>query len=213
MDVSVLQPFRELIFQRLTARLFSPTPECQRNNLILRLPAELRNRIYVHVLGGRTYRFKDTVATSRARLDTKGEKHVLGLLYVCRQIHFETALMPYTLNTFSFREFDISLEPFLRQRSPSQIRSIHYFELVTYQAVQMWASPEHFSPYMSREFRTLSCLPNLRELHFVAHMSSSLYVDWGSQPCLLDLEEKPLAILRSALNRHMPEVLLRVFLV
>ena len=143
----------------------------------------------------------------------QGRKHILGLLYVCRQIHFEIALLPYTMNMFSFTEFDVSLEPFLQQRSPPQIRSIHYLELVTYQAVQMWASSEHFSPYMSREFRTLSCLPNLRELHFVSHMSSSLYIDWGSHLCLLDLEEKPLANLRSALSKHMPEVLLRVFLI
>jgi hypothetical protein len=191
----------------------SPTPDCQRNNLLLRLPAELRNRIYEHVLGGRTYRFKDTVYTGRARLDTKGENHILALLYVCRQIYFETALLPYTMNMFSFRHFDISLEPFLRHRSPSQIRSIYFMELVTYQASQMWAALEPFSPYMSREFRTLSSLPNLRELRIVSHMCSSLYISWGSRPSSPYLLEDNIMYLESALYAHMPGVLLRCFIV
>ncbi|KAF1833308.1 hypothetical protein BDW02DRAFT_599196 [Decorospora gaudefroyi] len=189
---------------------YSSTADCQRNNLLLRLPAELRNRIYNHVLGGRTYRFKDTFRTSQARLDHRGEQHILGLLYVCRQIHFETALLPYTLNTFSFRDLDISLEPFLRHRSPSQIRSIHSLELVTYRAGQMWASIIGFSKGLSSELRMLGRLPNLQQLRIIVHMMSSLYIAWGAIPWSSDFEVN-LEALERALEAHMPQVVLRSF--
>lgn len=108
-------------------------PESQRNNLLLRLPAELRNRIYELVFRGKTYLFKSSIHTKHARLDTT-EKHIFGLLYVCRQIYFEAALLPYAMNTFCFHDFETSLYPFLRDRSPAQFRSIQSLELVTYQA-------------------------------------------------------------------------------
>ncbi|KAF1840465.1 uncharacterized protein K460DRAFT_360138 [Cucurbitaria berberidis CBS 394.84] len=117
------------------APTWRPIPDSQRDNLLLRLPAEIRNWIYKLVLGGRTYKFKDAFSTHYARLDTT-EQHLFGLLFVCRQIYFEAALLPYAINTFRFRDFDISLSPFLKERSPAQFRSIQSLELVTYQAGQ-----------------------------------------------------------------------------
>ncbi|KAH7076551.1 hypothetical protein BKA63DRAFT_381632, partial [Paraphoma chrysanthemicola] len=106
------------------------TARNQRESPFLRLPPECRNLIYEHALGGRIYRFKDTVHRSHAVLDTKGEHHILGLLYVCHQIYSEASLFPYSLNTFSFREFDHSLMPFLAHRRLAHTRAITSIELV-----------------------------------------------------------------------------------
>ncbi|KAF1946359.1 hypothetical protein EJ02DRAFT_250619 [Clathrospora elynae] len=187
--------------------LWVPTPDCQRNNLLLRLPAELRNRIYELVLGGRTYKFKDTIQTRQARLDTKGEEHIFSLLYVCRQIHFETALLPYTINTFSFRDIENSLDPFLRQRSPAQMRSIHLIELITYQAGTMWAAQESLSRGLSKEFRVLNRLPNLQRLHVVVDTMESLYVCWGALPFSHVLAQKNLENWKTVVAYHCPEVI------
>lgn len=111
----------------------------QNQSPILRLPAEIRNKVYKYVLGGRIYRFKDAIDRGRAVLDTKGERHILGLLLVCHQTYSEASLLPYSLNKFSFREFDISFSPFLDHRTLPQFQAITRIELVTYQADRMWA--------------------------------------------------------------------------
>ena len=106
----------------------------------LRLPPEVRVRIYGLVLGGKQL----WITHSRSRIEWKEPaKHVrlrgtqprakrqyfhqwgffyhimadpfhsansingalnLGLLHVCRHIYMETALLPYTLNTFTFKD-------------------------------------------------------------------------------------------------------------
>jgi hypothetical protein len=50
----------------------------------------------------------------------------LNLLYTCRQIHTETALLPYALNVFHFTggKAAISLQAFLKKRTPAQIKAI-----------------------------------------------------------------------------------------
>ncbi|KAH7399643.1 hypothetical protein BKA66DRAFT_452267 [Pyrenochaeta sp. MPI-SDFR-AT-0127] len=181
------------------------TPQSQRDNLLLRLPAELRNRIYELVLGGRTYRFKDTVCTNHARLDTS-ERHIFGLLYVCRQIHFETALLPYSMNIFSFRDFDISLYPFLKERSPAQFRSLRSLELITYQAGQMWAEPELFSENFTEEVRVLARLPNLRHVRMIIDTKESLYRGWRPDDLDFEYVRKNKEMLERVIHSHRPDI-------
>ncbi|KAH8733005.1 hypothetical protein GQ44DRAFT_766072 [Phaeosphaeriaceae sp. PMI808] len=155
----------------------------QRESSLLRLPAEIRNIIYEYVLGGRTYRFKDALHFKHARLNTNGERHTLGLLSVCHQIYSEASLLPYSLNTFSFREFEMSLRPFLHHRHLAHFRAIKSIELVTYQAARMWAAPACFSPDFTeiREMGILRRLPNLKEIRVIVDLNTSLYVCYGTR--------------------------------
>jgi len=78
------------------------------NTTLLCLPAELRNEIWGYVLGGNTLKFyepislhNDFVRHSKLML-YPGQKNMLSLLQVCRQIYAGACPMPYTLNTFRF---------------------------------------------------------------------------------------------------------------
>ena len=137
---------------------------------LLRLPAEIRNRVYGYVLGGKTLhiikyhkspskvvfryntcrlpeadshqadcvrengsentsfdyikyheaqgcRFAGRDRFNTGRLD-------IQLLRVCRQIHREAALIPYTMNTFSFNEEHCIFCPFLNGLMASQQRAL-----------------------------------------------------------------------------------------
>ena len=100
----------------------------------LRLPAEIRVRIYSLVLGGQQLWISHT--SSKLRCGEPGKTSLgpssqyfhrwgkfghytaeplssanpfsstlhLGLLRVCRQMYTETALLPYALNTFTFKD-------------------------------------------------------------------------------------------------------------
>jgi hypothetical protein len=133
---------------------------------LLRLAAEIRNAIYVLVLGNRTYHFHDAISRPYAKLKTNGERHILSLLLVCHQIYSEASLFPYSLNTFSFRETEISLTPFLLHRRLAHFRAIKSIELVTSQCARMWAAPENESmSTVLKDTRVLERLP--REFGFV----------------------------------------------
>jgi hypothetical protein len=72
----------------------------------LRLPPELRSRIWEYALGGHTLRTIYLGARRRSvpRMvpSTAERMYGLDLLRTCRQIYTETALLPYKTNTFSF---------------------------------------------------------------------------------------------------------------
>lgn len=64
---------------------------------LLKLPGELRNRIYEFVFRGEVY---DLAATGTSPLSTHN-KDRLGLLRACRQIYAESKLFPPALGTLS----------------------------------------------------------------------------------------------------------------
>ena len=75
---------------------------------LLRLPGEVRNRIYEYALGGEevccSYYKRPYLRPGQPNRTGK-EKYPLSLLMlpqVCRQIHAESALLPYHLNDFWF---------------------------------------------------------------------------------------------------------------
>jgi hypothetical protein len=99
------------------------------NSLLLRLPPELRNIIYEYALGGREISFTLYATSSGNHFDLlfygSHHRNILGLLFACRQMHSETALLPYKLNSFDFRgsrRFELRL--FFERRSAEQIRAI-----------------------------------------------------------------------------------------
>ncbi|KAI4907571.1 hypothetical protein J4E90_009600 [Alternaria incomplexa] len=70
----------------------------QLNSPLLRLPAELRNLIYRYALGDRTL-ILSTIDDETLRLYQR-DIPAFALLALCKQIHSETVLLPYSLNTF-----------------------------------------------------------------------------------------------------------------
>ncbi|KAI4631502.1 uncharacterized protein J4E87_002207 [Alternaria ethzedia] len=72
----------------------------QRNSPLLRLPAEIRHLIFGYVLGGKTFVIDHYVNQDIAKNRTL-LKNALALLVVCRQVFAESALLPFSSNTFS----------------------------------------------------------------------------------------------------------------
>ncbi|CAI9625594.1 unnamed protein product [Alternaria burnsii] len=69
---------------------------------LLRLPGEIRNEIYRHVLNKGVFEFENDVV-----LRTTGYGERFTLLRVCREIYNETRLLPFSLNTFYFGSFEV----------------------------------------------------------------------------------------------------------
>ncbi|CAN9355968.1 unnamed protein product [Alternaria alternata] len=86
--------------ERKTGKYFKIARENQQDSPLLRLPPELRCLVFEYALGGNTYMIRYH-RTSKAVKNTTVAKHALALLSVCRQIFAETALLPFSLNTFS----------------------------------------------------------------------------------------------------------------
>ena len=72
----------------------------QTESPLLRLPAEIRNMIYAHTLGGHSWSISMSGGKPHADNHTK---QALALLQVNRQIYSETHLHPYLHNTFEGR--------------------------------------------------------------------------------------------------------------
>ena len=84
---------------------------------LLCLPAELRNKIYAYVLGGKfialerncdgkaigaVYRHHKSIFMRQTK-PLVLECHTLDLLRVCRQTYADTRTLPFTLNTFHYK--------------------------------------------------------------------------------------------------------------
>ncbi|EFQ95529.1 hypothetical protein PTT_06326 [Pyrenophora teres f. teres 0-1] len=84
--------------EQLAQRLAAITERNQQTSPLLRLPAELRNKVYTYVFHTppirpyRDHRVYGAWAYSRRRL---------RLLQVCRQVYFEARLVPFTCNVFA----------------------------------------------------------------------------------------------------------------
>lgn len=124
-----------------------------RNSVVspfLRLPGEIRNKIYGFVVGGHHIRIGYTPHLHQSKT-IKGEPHRihvgggffhhlaargkpsrryqkaqslhLGLLRVCRQVYGEAALLPYSANMFSFRDDRVMMRC-LKTLRPAQKRAM-----------------------------------------------------------------------------------------
>ena len=130
----------------------------ERNSVVspfLRLPGELRSKIYGYVLGGHALRIgysphvrkTKTIKGQRYHvhaggglfnrlvehevIDHRYEKALslhLGLLRVCRQVYGEAALLPYAMNTFTF-ENDWVLRRCFKTLRPTQKRAMTKFAI------------------------------------------------------------------------------------
>ncbi|KAI4613396.1 uncharacterized protein J4E87_009863 [Alternaria ethzedia] len=153
---------------------------------LLRLPPELRNTIFAYALDYETFILEHLVP----RIRTTGSRHKdpINLLYVCRQIYIETALLPYKLNRFViWTEDSRNLVTFLKGRTSAQIevmsyvarRYTKYFHMLgwrhwTFMSATEWIDPSHDYGMSSPKKRSEGAKPDLAPL---AHPMPNEIVD------------------------------------
>ncbi|KAI4926058.1 uncharacterized protein J4E92_006795 [Alternaria infectoria] len=86
--------------EQKTGKYLKIARQNQRNSPLLRLPAEIRHLIFGYALGGKTFHIDYNEYQGIAKNMTVS-KNTLALLAVCRQVFAETALLPFSSNTFS----------------------------------------------------------------------------------------------------------------
>ncbi|KAH9873836.1 hypothetical protein IAQ61_004463 [Plenodomus lingam] len=94
---------------------------------LLRLPAEIRNKIWALSLGGQVMRLLGSVPNGSRRVIalSSTERSGVALLRVCRQIYAEAAGMPLSLNTFSYYQHPaVSLFKYFKPHQRKQITSV-----------------------------------------------------------------------------------------
>ncbi|OSS50713.1 hypothetical protein B5807_04068 [Epicoccum nigrum] len=109
----------------------SPSPTTQEHFPFLRLPAELRETIYTHALGGHIWKMSMSYVdkdTTLARADNSSP-HALALLLTNRQIYSEARLLPFAANTFSGRH-EGHLREWARSLSPEQRNQVKALQFV-----------------------------------------------------------------------------------
>ena len=117
----------------------TPTPPTPPASPLLSLPAELRNKIYTHALSNHTYAITSTTQIpwlTTSVSNTTTSPHALALLSANRQIHAETRLLPFALNTFQFSSED-AFKPWLARFDKEQCEAIAWVRLVTWKARHM----------------------------------------------------------------------------
>jgi len=97
------------------------------NSPLLRLPAELRNVIFAYVFSDNVYLFDGSnVYRKYTASTTLFDENNLGVLVASRQLHAETALLPYQLAFFHFKfrvskvEWSYCVERFVKNRTREQ---------------------------------------------------------------------------------------------
>ncbi|KAJ8110971.1 hypothetical protein OPT61_g6313 [Boeremia exigua] len=105
---------------------------------LLSLPAELRDIIWALVLGGITFEIqcKARIPWGTTVKNATTQQHSLALLRTCHQIHAETRLLPFTLNTFQFKSED-AFKPWLAKFDAAQRQAIAQVRIVTWKARHM----------------------------------------------------------------------------
>lgn len=99
----------------------------QQQSPLLRLPAELRNKIFAYTLGGKTFKIIPGYYDIPT-MNATNSKYALALLQVCRQIYAETTLLPFSINTFSASS-PHSLKRWVERLHPARAQSITWIRL------------------------------------------------------------------------------------
>ncbi|KAF2036023.1 hypothetical protein EK21DRAFT_84397 [Setomelanomma holmii] len=98
----------------------------QHNNrepALLRLPGELRNRVYGYVLGGANCVVPDWELKIR-RFAQDSQSYPFAILEVCLQTYQETSSLPFSLNNFEIQSMAVLLSLPLSKAQKSAISSI-----------------------------------------------------------------------------------------
>jgi hypothetical protein len=135
----------------------------------LRLPAELRNRVYYYVLGNKTYSALVTLPTFRPNPNS--------LLLACRQVYHEASVLPYILNTFTFSS-ERCLRRSVTLHKYARLDDIRTIELVTWRAQQL-----RFDWFEWLDSFPWWILGSLRK--FNGLQTIYIVVVWNLEPCFL----------------------------
>lgn len=133
---------------------------------LLRLPPEIRNRIWHLALGGKLIRH-NVYGRGRYRMMPRPSEreNAFDLLRTCRQIYAETALLPFSANTFSwsfYSNLGTSVRAF-RKFQCSQLLEVQ-FEMPASDLNDPWSKN-----YLKGVFGGLTLgkwLPGLQLIHF-----------------------------------------------
>lgn len=101
----------------------------QRDSPLLRLPAEIRNIIFAYALGGHVFDTLRIIAHHYGTAVAKEQK-LSPLLAVCRQIYSETALLLYSLNTFSATRA-VYVNEWVNRLGPSRLQAVSKIQFIT----------------------------------------------------------------------------------
>lgn len=173
--------------------LFIITPltatRLQRNQTaspLLQLPAELRNTIYHHVLGFKQIRI--IISKSRAHTFTirtrctsatppgnwEAPVHLIALTQACRQIHFETSQLIFSLNEFDARHL-FRFQDLLAALTPMQLKSITTLRLQVHDVcLKETVTLTRSMPYRIRP----ACLQVLKDLSGLERVVLQEWSEW-----------------------------------
>ncbi|KAH7076569.1 hypothetical protein BKA63DRAFT_594012 [Paraphoma chrysanthemicola] len=145
---------------------------------LLRLPAELRNKIYAYVFYEGTYCLKISNRTrpghylpEKVPVCLEQCNHALALLRVCRQVHAEAKLFPYWLNVFQFDsllafQFCIGLESRKHRFTLEQRQAVRTLELELYLGWEFYTDWYKLAAYVrslkQQDINIQDMLPNLQ---------------------------------------------------
>jgi hypothetical protein len=165
-------PTNLLTSENLLSRIFQ--------NQILRLPAELRNKIYEYVIGNKSICLESTYRNEpRGRVhpcetpparqpyspDDK-EHGAFNILAACRQTYAEARYLPFSLNVFRFERYDCL----------NGFRDNKFHQLSIISAVRLYALEDH--PFVSWDW--LDGLLYLRGLKRIEICDRRKYSSWSS---------------------------------
>jgi hypothetical protein len=139
----------------------------QQQSPLHRLPTELRNNIYGHVLGGFIISFPTARPRHHCLIRFKSSRKIAefkpsNLLLVCRQINAEAQLLPFELNEFNYRipkAFKHMLD-LLSDRQVNAIKVLHIDTSTFYQFMR-WPSLYSNSSERFGKCRSLARLSGL----------------------------------------------------
>jgi|SRR5690242_15674709 len=161
--------------------------------LLLRLPAEVRNRIWEYALGGKIF---DVIFIQTCRGRYVEEKTLIApetfpenahaLLQVCRQIYGETALVPFSYNAFRFsREGAFDWARHLLPVQQMVIREVH---ILTHQAERMVGRMQFngHKSYMPDAF-PIDVFPKIKKVVIKVgyhNLYARYLLNWEQQECI-----------------------------
>jgi hypothetical protein len=139
---------------------------------LLRLPPEIRNRIWEYTVGGKvldvthfarrkSHRYIEEVTTISK---DSFPQHSHALLQVCRQIYAETALLPFSKNTFRF-EKEQAFE-WARQLLKFQRNLLENVHVVTHRAQRLygWTTPRSNKDLHLPQAFPINIFPNVKQV-------------------------------------------------
>jgi len=173
-----------------------PSVKTNQDSPLLRLPGELRTRIWEYVLGGFELRsmFPDHSQPRKPRrmIPPFAERsNGTQLLRTCRQIYTETALLPYKTNTFIFETYTPVKYDLKRMKAFQRA----HIEKIQFDVDCQAGDTDPYKLMFALGEDNLEVLPGLKHVHVVAFCCHGRY-----GPGFSDKMKSVEAVIRNILN-------------